>query len=789
MNSLDLYEGLQRVIEDMDLIKREAKVILTDKLKVGDQLQIRFSATVSSSTGQKSTMVGFDDVLLELMDKLTTGPLDCHVIPIVGMGGIGKTTLAKNIYAHSIIKEHFDVCAWAKISQQYNSREILCELVYQANKEGNLKLRKMREDEVGLALHKNLSHRRFLIVLDDMWSVEAWEKIQRFFPDNSNSSRIVVTTRLSNLSSQLDNNNYSLEVKFLDKVSSWNLFSKIVFGEKSCPLELEKVGRKIVENCRGLPLSIVVTGGLLEKQEHTKECWESFGRHLSSVVNLENDEHCLKILKLSYDHLPVHLKPCFLYMGVFEEDREIRATKIIKLWVSEGFLKPVSGKSLETIARECLKDLIDRNLILDMLGTTGNVKYCIIHDLLRDLCLIEARKERFYHVVGGTYSQRRIVIPRSTSKERVIDALESKPLARSYISDNATIRRLPNSRFLRILEAYERYGNQYFGHSYVLRNMFEFVNSRYLAVGAHRHAKLPTSIDQLWNLQTLIVAHPRKVDAPVEIWKMPQLRHVIFYKRELRLPDPPSEHFVIMENLQTLKGIRNFKCDQEVVKRIPNIKKLGLTYSKDKGIGVHDDDYDYYCLGNFECLLKLESLSCKGSRFDDYVHMATFPHCLRKLSLEAILFYWQEVLEKISWLPLLEKLELTCGHFRGGEWETKEGGFRSLKFLSLNFCFNFEQWTTESSHFPCLEHLYLRGLEKLKEIPTEIGDIVTLRSIVLDFCCESAEESTRQVVEKQEELQREIAVVVRRMNRELDTYKVLKHGFKAKISRKLAQSI
>ncbi|XP_042018958.1 putative late blight resistance protein homolog R1B-19 [Salvia splendens] len=474
ITSTDLYKSLVKVIKDLDLIKKEVIAIVAVK----DQLQRQVSTSasfstssnklmscfnswrslqsnmeivavkyqprrqVSTSVGSSSrlnntTMVGSDDVMLQLMENLTYGEPGRQVIPIVGMAGIGKTTLATNVYAKPRIAHHFDICDWVTISQQYNTQELLSKILSQVNKEEKERVSKINEDEIGLLLHKHLSYRRYLIVLDDMWTIEAWEEIQCYFPDYGNGSRIVVTTRLSNLGSQLDSN-FGIEIKFMDDESSWDLFCKIVFREKNRPLELEQIGKKIVKSCRGLPLSIVVMGGLLEKLERTEECWES-------LVNSQNNEHCLKILKLSYKHFPVYLKPCFLYMGTYEEDSQIRVLTIIKIWVSEGFLKPTSGKGLETIAREYLDELVDRNLVLVYkFGKTGNMKYCKIHDLFRDLCLREARKERFYHVVGklspqGTCSQRRVVIPRRISKKEVIDSMISTSYSHSCISDRKIV--------------------------------------------------------------------------------------------------------------------------------------------------------------------------------------------------------------------------------------------------------------------------------------------------------------------------------------------------------------
>ncbi|XP_042029845.1 putative late blight resistance protein homolog R1B-23 [Salvia splendens] len=286
---LVLYEALRNVIEDMDsvvAVKEETHAYLRkdmdlDLIKkdmmeiiaIKDQLEIQVSAaSVGSSTSadfhfmrvcrrlSSTTMVGFEDVMLQLMEKLVYGKPGCQVIPIVGMGGIGKTTLATNVYEKTANSCHFDICAWDTISQQYNIEQLLCEILSQANKQGSSQ---MSEDEIGLALHKCLSFRRLL-----------------------------------NLGSKLDSS-YGLEMKFMNEESSWNLFCKIVFSGKSCPSELVKIGKKIVECCRGLPLlSIVVIGGLVEKLEQTKECWESIRGSLNSLVNLENDMHCLKIQKL-----------------------------------------------------------------------------------------------------------------------------------------------------------------------------------------------------------------------------------------------------------------------------------------------------------------------------------------------------------------------------------------------------------------------------------------------------------------------------------------------------------
>ncbi|XP_057775843.1 putative late blight resistance protein homolog R1C-3 [Salvia miltiorrhiza] len=800
----DFYHDLQQVIEEMNSISTAADqlqrkvssthaassstVIKKDVMEIvaAAQLPRKVSSThaASSSYVKESMMVGFKEVLLEVLDKLTGGQRSRQIIPIMGMGGIGKTTLARHLFEHALVKEHFDICSWTTISQTYNVRETLREVLFQASGDSGSDL---SEVELGEKLYKYLYDRRYLIIMDDMWSIEVWDKIRSSFPDCNDGSRIIVTTRLSNLTSQLGES-YGVGMKFLDEASSWDLFTNTVFGGESFPHELENIGKNIVANCKGLPLSIATIGGLLAKSERTREYWVRIEQNLNSILITNNDEFCLKILRLSYTYLPNYLKPCFLYMGVFEEDRRIRVSMLKKLWVSEGFLKPVSGKCLETIADEYLKELVDRNLILvDKLGEfSGNIKFCKIHDLLRDLCLKEVEKERFYDIIEKSPSvidnERRRVVFQNVGRGVISEVSRSLSHVRSIICDGNSFVRPHNFRLLRTFKAYDRDSHPFGGGSvHFLGDVFQLVNSRHLAVALHRKSKFPSSINLLWNLSTLIVQQAtlheswdmircsivlrwHNITAPIEIWKLHQLRHLEFVTDELILPDPPSE-MVIMENLQTLKGVMNLYLNEDVVQRIPNLKKLHLIYnSKEmegrliKSLSELKQMERANCFSYLECLSKLENLNCHFSLdygYDEYLQRISFPHSLKKLNLslndDTEL---EEILEKIGWLPLLHKLVLQNGFFKTGKWDTIEGQFRSLKLLKLYRCKGLKNWTmAESSHFPLLQELRLQDLEELEEIPSEVGEIATLKSIYLEACSASAVESAKKIVEEQEDLQ------------------------------------
>ncbi|XP_042021723.1 putative late blight resistance protein homolog R1B-16 [Salvia splendens] len=756
-NSADFHRSFEGAIQRMNSIAKEAIQIKEKKLGRSCSTSIAVGSTRSAYTEQKFVAVGIDDALYELLDKLTGGnSSDCLIISIVGMGGIGKSALARTLFENELIDYHFDILAWITVSQEYSVWSLLHLLCVKITTDWE-PLKDMNEDELGEIIYRSSWRGRYLIVMDDIWNIEVLKQLRIFFPNNRNGSRIVITTRQSNLAYELSNC-YMHVVKFLDEDASWDLRRENVFGEGNCPVELVEVGKRIAKNCSGIPLSIVVVGGHLAKSEPTQEYWEYILGDLSSVVNSEDDEHCLKILHLSYRELPVHLKPCFLYMAVFHEDSVIRVSTLVKLLVGEGILKPVTGKSHEKVAEDYVKELIDRNLILaSSYGHDGKVKVCKMHDLLRDLCLREVEKQKFFRTLTekslgfplDLSSERRIVVNKHKSEEEnspdeVFDALGSAKFARSLISKSQEPLLSLNLRLLRVCSSVvESFPVAIFGK----------VNLSYLSLTDQVSNLLPRSIPSLisllWNLQILI--WDTNATVPSEIWEMPLIKHVIFSKAEL--PDPPVEDGgIVLENLRTLMKIHNFNCTEEVVRRIPNIKKLKIYYED------FTEGPPRSCIDNLVRLHKLESLGIVIDPFPNVVetrrHLVqnlTFPQSLKKLTIGHIRLHWDDLNTKIGSLPLLEVLKLKWKSFVGRKWETVEGKFRSLKFLLVEFC-DLEQWMTESTHFPRLEHIVLRELRLLKEIDSVIGDIPTLGSIELECCTISAVISAKTLLDEQEEL-------------------------------------
>ncbi|KAL8467100.1 hypothetical protein ACS0TY_035977 [Phlomoides rotata] len=746
------YDQLNEVTKEIELIVEKVmeiknSIIAKDE-QVGGSTHVATSPSRRRAPVQRETMVGLDNNLMEVKLRLCSDSSKLEILPIVGMGGIGKTTLARNVYDDSLIMERFDVRAWVTVSQEYDLQEIVSGLLVSM---GGAKDQLMK----GLNVYQELKGRRYLIVVDDIWSLEAWDEIKWMFPDDGNRSRIMLTTRLSDLATYVGSFH---EMRLMDDDESWNLLRQRVFRQDPCPTELEYVGKAIARSCGGLPLAVVVIAGLLVVDQ-TKDAWENIAKDVKSAISA-NDEQFDKILSLSYTHLPHHLRPCFLYMGGFPEDHQMRVSRLTKLWVAEAFLKPNRSKSLEETAEEYVEDLVNRSLFLvSKRKSDGRIKFVGIHDLMREMCVRKTKEENFFLHVRG---RRQLPCTRLPRRVCAINA-DKRFLENVHGSTTRTIiclNRLKNRhgekrcslehfKLLRILDVAN--ANGFFARTDLNHSqVFELFHLRYLAF--HRSFNIPASILNLQNLQTLIIGPGYLYTFPVEIWRMPQLRHLLFSDGGV-LPFDEAEEFAL-ENLQTISRVISFVCSPKNVKMIPNLKKLRLsyyTYGK-KGDLEYErrqckEDYE---LENLKYLQQLEILKIvvTGSYYDRPKINPAFPRTLKKLTLCDLGLSWKDM-KVVASLPRLQILKLQKHACVGDTWETTEGGFPELRFLLIDGL-NLVHWITENSHFPRLKCLVLDNCWNLLEIPEGIGEISTLELIEVDGCSESLVRSAKQIQDEQQ---------------------------------------
>ncbi|XP_058114674.1 disease resistance protein RPP13-like isoform X2 [Magnolia sinica] len=274
------------------------------------------------------------------------------------------------------------------------------------------------------------------MVFDDIWENEAWDALKDALPDMNNGSRVLLTTHSKDVALHAEAGSRPHELRFLNDEESWELFCKKTFPgpEGGCSKDLLKLGREIVEKCHGVPLAIVVVGGLLSSKEPME--WENVRKTLSLQFS-QGEPQISSVLSLSYKDLPYYLKPCFLYLGIFPEDYEFPAKKLIQLWAAEGFLQPRGDETLEKVGEDYLKELVQRSMIqLAQRSSSGGIKSCRIHDLFRDLSISKAKEDDFLQVHGenvatlSTSTARRLAIHRNASKKDPLPQLKKLPKLR-----------------------------------------------------------------------------------------------------------------------------------------------------------------------------------------------------------------------------------------------------------------------------------------------------------------------------------------------------------------------
>ncbi|EYU22216.1 hypothetical protein ABFS82_09G010700 [Erythranthe guttata] len=709
-------------------------------------------------------IVGMVNELIQLLGWLEWNSPSLDIISLVGMAGIGKTTLAKQIYDDSFVADVFGARFFIPIGPKYQLKKILLLALHQAGFHTD-KIHHKEDKVLADDLCLYLKNKRFLIVLDDVWDTKVWNELKQFLPNDKNGSRIILTTRLVDVALHASSSCGSiLRIPFLDDDESWKLLRETIFNTEKYVLDshLEKIGKKIAKNCEGLPLAIITIGKLLSETEKTVENWTKFAENENSlIIRMDDDTPISRSVSLSYKQLPQHLKAPFLYIGVFPKDYVISISKLIRLWVVEGLVES-GDKSFEEVAQEYLEELVSKSVVLvqERSSKSEKMKTCRIHFVFRNLCVNEAHSEKFFHVIRKYIDsfpecinrQRRLCMHNNVvlGFEQVRSWMEeSVPCARSLLcygpKQQYPVVSYFGFRLLKVLDAvsirfYE------FPHQVV-----ELVHLRYLAITYY--GEIPSSVSRLSNLEVLIIHwHHRVIKSsnfpvylPVEIWKLHKLKHLECMGFDLPDPSPANDDSLILEKLLTLSGVGAHSCTERVLIRIPNLIKLGIRIDSSL-----DEKFNF--LGEFaSCYDEFDSFKCIvvddpgiRSRFVSSP-VLNFPANIRKISLSGCGFQWRSM-GVIGELPNLEVLKLRWCAFSGAEWEIAGGEgelFPRLKFLLMEDL-DVEVWETNSGGgFRRLSRLVIRHCYKLKEIPRGIADSAALEVIEVDDCSSSLANSAR----------------------------------------------
>ncbi|XP_037423680.1 putative disease resistance RPP13-like protein 3 [Triticum dicoccoides] len=501
----------------------------------------------SASNIDEAELVGFAKAKQELIEMVDVNSRDglCKMIFLVGMGGLGKTTLARKAYeSKQDIVNRFSCCAWVTVSQSFSKIEMLKDMIRQLL--GTDSLRKclkdlegksVQVDDLGMYLRKELEQKRYFIVLDDLWTINAWNWFKDFsFPiRNNKGSRIIVSTRDVGLAGKCTSESLIYHLKHLQIEDATNLLLRKT-GKTQEDMKNDKemmiVVNKMVKKCGGLPLAVLTIGGMLANKRVTE--WENIYKQIPLELEVNPSlEAMRRIVTMSYNWLPSHLKSCFLYLSIFPEDFEIKSSRLVERWIAEGFVRARVGVNIKDVGISYFTELINRSMIQpSKVSIEGVVKSCRVHDIVRDVMISVSRDENFVHVVGnnvtgameetfrhvayhGSMCQK---IDMDWSHVRSITVFGERPLRPSPSVCS------PGMRMLRALDlenAQFQVTQKDISNIGLFRHM-KYLNFSYPAGYSHIY-KLPRSIGRLQGLRTLNIRDSYITELPTEICKLKNL--------------------------------------------------------------------------------------------------------------------------------------------------------------------------------------------------------------------------------------------------------------------------
>ncbi|XP_055800810.1 putative late blight resistance protein homolog R1A-3 [Solanum dulcamara] len=690
-------------------------------------------------------VVGFDEEANKVIKRLVEGPAESlDIIPVVGMPGLGKTTLARKIYNDPKLSFEFFSILWVYVGQEYKVKDIFLRILQFFTKRIEDHLNE-DEDTLAKVISDFMSKGgRCLIVLDDVWEAKVVDHVRKVFAENKKGHRIMMTTRDGYLAAYANPDPHNL--KFLTEKESFKLLVKRVFGKGSCPDELVELGKKIAGSCGGVPLAVVVIAGALGGRSTTND-WLRVQKNVAQHLFKNSQESCLKFVEMSYDRLPQEVQTCFLYCGIFPRGFDIPCWKLIRMWIAEGLIKPQQSYTLEEIAEFHLNDLVHRNLvILLQKRSDGQIKTCRLHDMLHEFCRTKATNKWLFQEICTTADNsvpsiqdpdtcRRLCIQPSTLE----DFLPTKPSAehvRSFYCFSSKQKQIdlsPNEiklihkafPLMRVLDV----ESLKFLFSKDFNQLFHL---RYVAISGDFKA-IPPTFGKFWNLQTLILntsTSESTLDVKADIWNLLQLRH-LHTSIPAKLP-PPATMKGKTSCLQTLSMVAPESCKKDVLAKACNLKKLSIrgqmaAFLESKGGSGISNLEELKCLEHLKLLNDVHYMNKTVQLPAAFFRLV---RTVKKLTLGNTRFAWSEA-EKLGQLEALEVLKLKENAFMGETWKPEVGGFSKLRVLWIERA-ELETWEASNLSFPILRNLVLVSCDKLNAVPLELADIPNLHEMKLE---------------------------------------------------------
>ncbi|KAK9141389.1 hypothetical protein Scep_011070 [Stephania cephalantha] len=745
----------------------------------------------TASSVVPSDIVGRKDDKSRLVEEILSEGDVFSVIPVVGLGGLGKTTLAQLVYNDAKVQSNFDVKMWVCVSNNFDVKRVLREMIESISRN---KFEVTSMDVMQTSLGNKLNKKNFLLVLDDMWNetqfLEKWDDLSSFLKCANEESKIVVTTRSRDVA-LIVGPLHTYDLQTLPSSDCYDIFEKRAFraGGPERTSKLEAIGREIVKKCGGVPLALKTLGGLMCSKREEKEWLEIQNSPIWNITDANS--RIINVLKLSYDNLSSPLKRCFVYCSIFSKGSRIGKKLLIQLWMAEGFLGLSSeSKMMEDLGSEYFDSLCSNSLFQDVeKNKFGDIKGCKIHDLVHDLAISISGVERS---TVDTYD-----ISRDVSKihwmicdfygTKVPEALYKANKLRTFyvcnscdVENNGFTNMLPNFESLRVLDL------SFAVLSQLPLSIGKLKHLRFLDVSETEIEELPKSIGGLYNLQTLRLKSCKNLKAlPQGLKKLINLRHL---KTDLagswsefprgigKLTNLQSlpvfkvggnddgcsvselEHLNLLEGklkFYYLENLRNVAyAEMANLQKKKGIYSLGIEWDRSEEDRTTEYDIiDESVLEAFQPHSNLKELWMRGfcgTKFPRWIVNGSALCCLLE-----IYFYRCndcEYLPNFGQLPLLKKInidEMKNVKRFGGAWNDWPGNanvedvgveearrsamtktaFPSLESIYLKKMPNLEEWLEPlPTSFPRLETLYIENCPKLRITPSSFPSLK-----ILDF--------------------------------------------------------
>ncbi|XP_057744205.1 putative disease resistance protein At3g14460 [Arachis stenosperma] len=780
----DTVDKMERVVRRIENLGKQKDFLGLEKIPTGSS-----SWRTPTSSLVRGNVYGREDDQKALIKMLNdNNEHHLSVIAIVGIGGVGKTTLAQWLYNNEEeFMKGFDLKAWVCVSDKFEVVETTRNVIKQIHG-GTCSLDDF--NSLQNALKGELSNKKFFIVLDDVWSDDGdkWSNFLTPFQQNGNKRSIVLlTTREKNVASAVQN----CRPYFLRKLSEdycWSVFAENAsFPESNGRAALEEIGRKIVKKCDGLPLAAETLGRLL-RTNHDVEKWNKLLMSHIWEFSVEKSK-IIPALLISYFHLSPYLKRCFVYCALFPKDYKFEKDELILLWMAEDILPPPKrGERLEEVGCECFDELTSR-LFFTKSGYFGD--YFVMHDLLHDLAIFLAGD---FHCNSEELGKeeikiqtRHLCVDLSHCSSKLYNSISEVKSLRTLLLfgdfstpicniEAATHEILSKCKYLRVLSLRKLD---------VVPNLIgKLIHLRYLDLFWAKIKTLPEPLCNLRDLQTLKLRGCSKLTRlPSGLHNLVSLRHLDI--RETSLEEMPGKmsklnqllvlsYFVVGKHkdngIQELAGQVNLHGSVEI-KKLENIvdvkeakrakimdmnhiDELCLEWSSGDDL-VSSTQTERDILDNLQPQNGLKELKIngyKGTIFPDWLGNCSYQN-MTSVSLKCCKNCC--MLPSLGQLPSLKSLSI--GGFDqlrsiGEEFYKNEGDdhsshiapFPSLERLEFHNMACWEVWhVSESETFPQLRWLQIGECPMLKEemrnqvffrIVSSLSDVSKVRKLRIGNC-------------------------------------------------------